>query len=112
MDRATLYARADARVDAMMAAGLPDEVARLLDRGYDWQLPSMSGLGYIQFRPHFDGRDHPRRGRRAHQAGHARLHPSPVCLVPPASGGHPLAGCGEKPIKPAESLAKYFLHYE
>lgn len=55
MERAALYARADARVDAMIAGGLRDEVARLLQHGYGWQLPSMSGLGYIQFRPHFDG---------------------------------------------------------
>lgn len=55
MDRAALYARADARVDRMMAAGLLDEVRGLLDRGYGWQLPAMSGLGYIQFRPYFEG---------------------------------------------------------
>ncbi|MGC9521504.1 MAG: tRNA (adenosine(37)-N6)-dimethylallyltransferase MiaA [Anaerolineae bacterium] len=54
MDRAALYARADARVDAMMAAGLLQEVARLLQRGYDWDLPAMSGLGYGQFRPFFE----------------------------------------------------------
>jgi len=55
MERAVLYARADVRVEAMMAAGLPDEVAALLHRGYGWHLPAMSGLGYIQFRPYFDG---------------------------------------------------------
>lgn len=55
MDRTLLYERADARVDAMMAAGLPDEVAQLLVAGYDWSLPSMSGLGYRQFRPYFTG---------------------------------------------------------
>jgi tRNA A37 N6-isopentenylltransferase MiaA len=26
-----------------------------LDRGYDWELPAMSGLGYIQFRPYLAG---------------------------------------------------------
>jgi tRNA dimethylallyltransferase len=55
MDRAALYARADARVDAMVAAGLPDEVRRLVEMGYTWELPSMSSLGYIQFRPYFNG---------------------------------------------------------
>lgn len=48
MDRARLYARIDARVDAMMAAGLLDEVRRLREAGYDDSLPSMSGLGYRQ----------------------------------------------------------------
>ncbi|MDW8213485.1 MAG: tRNA (adenosine(37)-N6)-dimethylallyltransferase MiaA [Roseiflexaceae bacterium] len=51
-----LYARIDARVDAMMAAGLLDEVRGLLERGYHWNLPSMSGLGYREFRPYFEGR--------------------------------------------------------
>jgi tRNA dimethylallyltransferase len=55
MDRDALYARADARVDAMMAAGLPQEVERLLEMGYGWDLPAMSGLGYSQFRPYFAG---------------------------------------------------------
>ena len=55
LERESLYARADARVEAMLAAGLPDEVERLRAAGYGWELPSMSGLGYIQFRPYFDG---------------------------------------------------------
>lgn len=53
--RAELYARADARVDAMVAAGLADEVAGLLRRGYGWELPAMSSLGYAQLRPFFEG---------------------------------------------------------
>jgi len=55
MERAALYARADRRVEAMMAAGLEDEVRRLLEAGYGWDLPAMSGLGYVQFRPYFEG---------------------------------------------------------
>ncbi len=55
LERAALYARADARVEAMMAAGLPDEVARLLAAGYGWDLPALSGLGYSQFKPYFAG---------------------------------------------------------
>ena len=50
-----LYRRIDARVDAMIAAGLLDEVRRLMERGYGWDLPSMSGLGYREFRPYFEG---------------------------------------------------------
>lgn len=53
--RDALYPRADARVAAMLAAGLPAEVQGLLARGYDWSLPALSGLGYIQFRPYFEG---------------------------------------------------------
>jgi tRNA dimethylallyltransferase len=50
-----LYARIDQRVDAMVAAGLVDEVRGLLGRGYGWELPAMSGLGYREFRPYFAG---------------------------------------------------------
>jgi len=55
LERESLYARADARVEAMLAAGLPDEVECLRAAGYGWELPAMSGLGYIQFRPYFAG---------------------------------------------------------
>jgi len=55
MERTALYARADRRVDAMMAAGLEQEVRQLLEAGYTWKLPAMSGLGYVQFRPYFEG---------------------------------------------------------
>jgi tRNA dimethylallyltransferase len=46
MDRQALYARIEQRVDAMIEAGLVDEVKRLLDQGVDPALPSMQGLGY------------------------------------------------------------------
>ncbi|MBN1977915.1 MAG: tRNA (adenosine(37)-N6)-dimethylallyltransferase MiaA [Anaerolineae bacterium] len=55
MEREALYARADERIEAMMAAGLEDEVRRLVEAGYGWELPAMSGLGYVQFRPYFAG---------------------------------------------------------
>lgn len=53
--RAELYERIDARVDAMMAAGLLDELRLLRARGYSWELSAMSSLGYIQFRPYLEG---------------------------------------------------------
>ena len=53
-DRDELYARADARVQAMLAAGLVDEVRALRAKGYGWALPSLSSLGYGQFRPHLE----------------------------------------------------------
>ena len=54
-DREALYERIDARVEAMMAAGLLDEVRRLHDAGYGRDLPSMSGLGYRQLSAHLTG---------------------------------------------------------
>ncbi len=53
-DRADLYARIDARVGEMMAAGLLDEVRRLRDAGYAEQ-PPLSGLGYRQLLAHLRG---------------------------------------------------------
>ena len=52
---AELYDRIDARVDAMLADGLPAEVHGLVERGYGWELPAMSGLGYREFQPYFAG---------------------------------------------------------
>jgi tRNA dimethylallyltransferase len=46
MERDALYARADARIDTMRAAGLVAEAEALLARGYSWELPAMSSLGY------------------------------------------------------------------
>ena len=50
-----LYQRIDDRVDAMMKAGLLEEVQRLLEWGYTWDLPAMSSLGYREFQPYFAG---------------------------------------------------------
>ena len=44
--RQELYERVDARIEVMFSAGLLDEVQRLLDKGYQPELPSMSGIGY------------------------------------------------------------------
>jgi len=55
LPRAVLYERIDRRVEAMMAAGLEDEVRRLVAAGYGFDLPAMSGVGYGQFRPYLAG---------------------------------------------------------
>jgi tRNA dimethylallyltransferase len=44
--RAELYARVDARIDAMFANGFLDEVKKLLASGYSPTLPTMSAIGY------------------------------------------------------------------
>lgn len=46
--RPALYERIDRRVDEMLARGLLEETRRLLDAGYDPQLPALTGLGYRQ----------------------------------------------------------------
>ena len=47
-DRAELYRRIDLRVDEMIEQGLVAEVKKLVDMGYDFNLPAMSGIGYKQ----------------------------------------------------------------
>jgi tRNA dimethylallyltransferase len=47
--RAELYARIDARVDAMFAAGLQDEVERLMRAGYTANDPGIRAIGYREF---------------------------------------------------------------
>ncbi len=48
-DRALLHARIERRFDAMLAAGLIEEVARLMLRGdLDRELPAMRAVGYSQ----------------------------------------------------------------
>lgn len=48
MERRELYRRIDERVDRMIEEGLVEEVRGLVERGYGYDLPSMSGLGYQQ----------------------------------------------------------------
>jgi tRNA dimethylallyltransferase len=55
MERAALYARADARIDAMLAAGLVEETQALVARGYSWSLPAMSSLGYREIGAYLRG---------------------------------------------------------
>ena len=47
-DRDDLYRRVDSRVDNMIEQGLVEEVKGLVERGYDFSLPSMLSLGYKQ----------------------------------------------------------------
>jgi tRNA dimethylallyltransferase len=55
MSRADLYTRIDARVDHMMTDGLVAEVESLVKRGYNRNLPSMSGLGYREIGAYLRG---------------------------------------------------------
>jgi tRNA dimethylallyltransferase len=55
LPRDVLYQRIDARVDAMIAAGLVDEVRALIAAGYGADLPAMSGIGYRQVGEYLTG---------------------------------------------------------
>ena len=55
LERKALYQRIDRRVEAMVDAGWPQEVARLLEMGYSPTLPSMSSLGYREMAAYLSG---------------------------------------------------------
>jgi tRNA dimethylallyltransferase len=54
-DRADLYARCDARVEAMFRAGLVDEVRSLLPRGLAENITARQALGYKEVIAHLRG---------------------------------------------------------
>jgi tRNA dimethylallyltransferase len=53
--RPELYARIDERVDAMLQAGLVEEVRGLLAQGYSPALPTMSAIGYREVIAYLQG---------------------------------------------------------
>jgi tRNA dimethylallyltransferase len=53
--RSELYARIDARIDEMIAAGFVYEVQNLLDKGYTPTLPSFSAIGYREIAAYLYG---------------------------------------------------------
>ena len=53
-ERDELRSRIEARTDAMLAAGLEDEVRRLKDR-YGWNCEALKGVGYAQWKGYFEG---------------------------------------------------------
>jgi tRNA dimethylallyltransferase len=54
--RQELYARIDERIQAMLDAGLVDEVRSLLEQGYSPDLPSLSAIGYREIVAYLQGK--------------------------------------------------------
>lgn len=54
-DRSALYERIETRVDAMLEAGLLDEVAQIRAEGWDPSLPSLQTIGFKEPSAYFDG---------------------------------------------------------
>ena len=54
-ERKQLYRMIDDRVDRMVEDGLAAEAANLVRRGYSWDLPSMSGVGYKEMGAYLAG---------------------------------------------------------
>ncbi len=55
LPRSELYLRIDARIDAMLEAGLVKEVEGLLARGLSPDLPAMTAIGYHQIADYLQG---------------------------------------------------------
>ncbi len=55
LPRLELYARIDARIDGMLAGGLVTEVEGLVAKGYHWDLPALSALGYREIGAYLRG---------------------------------------------------------
>ena len=53
--RAELYARIDARIQAMVDGGFVEEVKALLDQGYSPSLPTLSAIGYREMVAYLNG---------------------------------------------------------
>ncbi|MBI4100507.1 tRNA dimethylallyltransferase [Candidatus Microgenomates bacterium] len=51
-----LYQFIDERVEERIKMGAEEEVRKLIGKGYSWNLVSMSGHGYFEWRPYFEGR--------------------------------------------------------
>lgn len=54
--RADLYRRIDLRIERMLTQGLVEEVRRLLEAGYDPNLPALTGIGYRQIVTYLQGK--------------------------------------------------------
>ncbi len=54
--RPELYARVDARIEAMLEDGLVEEVRQLRQRGFSADLPTLSAIGYREICAHLDGK--------------------------------------------------------
>lgn len=56
LPRQVLYDNIDKRIDGQFKAGLLEEIEALLKQKYGWELSSMSGIGYRQFKDYFAGK--------------------------------------------------------
>lgn len=54
-DREYVYERINLRVDRMIEAGLEEEVRSLIHHDEDWNLQSLQGIGYKEWKGYFEG---------------------------------------------------------
>ena len=51
-----LYKRIDKRVEERVEMGVEKEIKKLIKKGYSWNLPAMSAMGYREWQTFFDGK--------------------------------------------------------
>lgn len=56
-EKEELHKNIERRIDEMVKQGIVKEIEGLLKQSYSWDLPSMSGVGYRQFRDHIEGKE-------------------------------------------------------
>ncbi|MFA7245129.1 MAG: tRNA (adenosine(37)-N6)-dimethylallyltransferase MiaA [Candidatus Magasanikbacteria bacterium] len=56
-EKEIIHQRIEDRVDKMIQEGILEEIKKLQKQKYSWDLPSMSGIGYRQFRDHLEGKE-------------------------------------------------------
>ena len=86
VERKKLYEAIDTRFDAMVAAGLVEEVRALVKAGYSPEQPPLSTIGYKQIAAYLRGEIALRRGNRAGQAGIAAAGQAATDVVSPRAG--------------------------
>lgn len=56
-DKEILYKKIDERVEKRVKQGIIEEIQKLRKKGYSWDLPAMSALGYRQWQGYFEGKE-------------------------------------------------------
>lgn len=56
-DKNKLYQNINQRVEKRVKQGIVNEIKQLLNKGYKWNLPAMSGLGYRQWKEYFSSQE-------------------------------------------------------
>ena len=86
----------DRRVDAMVAAGLLEEVGQLLESGLPREATALQAIGYKEFLGVLDGTRHGGGGRGGGEAPLPAVRQAPADLAA-AKSGHPLDLVGKRP---------------
>ena len=109
MPRAALYARIDARFNAMMDAGLPAEARRLAAAGYPLGQGPLASIGYRELGSHFAGElTLPEAVARAKTQTH-RLARRQYAWFKPADPRIHWLDADAQPVNAAVALAEQFL---